>query len=152
LFFKNLIKGEVKMVNKTKSETLGVIEIQLPHGFVWVKIVAMLLDVMSLKKSVIPRMGSLRNIIGTNKAEKLAGFCTECLMRGETTIVAVVAKRESYDQKVTQFLCLCTGADVPEVFQINGAFLRPFDSMEGFENKLSSVVLSTARNIDHATL
>jgi len=152
LFFKNLIKGEVKMVNKAKHETPGVIEVQLPHGFVGIKTVAMLLDVMRLKKSITPRMGSLRNTIGTNKAEKLAGFCTECLMYGETTIVAVVAKRESSDQKVTQFLCLCPCAEVPEVFQINGTFLRPFDSMEGVESKLASVVLSTVRNVERATL
>ena len=121
-------------MTKKSVATPGIHEVQLPHGFRAIPPACMVLDVLSLKKAITPRMDSLRKEIGTNKAEKLNGFCVGCLPAGKKVYVTVVAKKTSDSENRDSYLCLCLCGASMEAFAISGVFLsRP--SQEDFKIK-----------------
>lgn len=138
------------MVKNAKGVKQAVIEVQLPHGFNAIQTVAMELDVLRLKKAITPRMDSLRKAIGANKAEKLAGFCVECLPEGETAYVTVVAKNTN-GENGHSYLCLCPCGGSTEVFVINGTFLRAVYIKKDSRNKSVLIVQPQQKKIAHAT-
>lgn len=139
------------MANNAKVATPAVIEVELPHGFKAIQTIAMELDVLKLKKAITPRMDSLRKAIGTNKAEKLAGFCVECLSAGKTAYVTVVAKNTN-GENGHSYLCLCPCGGSPEAFVISGAFLKAVSLRKDSEAKSVPVVKPQQRKVAHATL
>lgn len=137
------------MAKKPKVVTPKVIEVVLPHGFRAIKTVAMELDVLKLKKAITPRMDSLRKAIGTIKAEKLAGFCVECLPAGETAYVTVVAKNTN-GENGHSYLCLCPCAGSQEAFVISSAFLKAVSLKRNSEARSVPVVNLQQKKVFHA--
>lgn len=123
------------MAKNTKVVTPMVINVELPHGFKAIPTVAMELDVLMLKKAITPRMDSLRKAIGNIKAEKLSGFCTECLQFGKTVYVTVVAKMIAPNENGQSYLCLCPCGEDAETFAISSSFLRVVDISKKYETK-----------------
>lgn len=112
------------MAKNAKVAKPEVLELRLPQGFVAIGTTLMELDVLMLKKTITPRMDSLRKAIGTMKAEKLARFCIECLPVGEKAQVPVVARTISEGDNGHSYLCLCPCGASSEPFVISGVFLK----------------------------
>lgn len=114
-------KGEVIMAQQVSAAHEAH---KLPHGFVAIPETLMVLDVAKLQKVMVPRMDSLRKAVGTSFAEKLSGFCVECLKDGKTANVTVVGRTiEENDQGEHSYLCLCPCGKDLETFVLCGSFL-----------------------------
>ncbi|MFZ2303315.1 MAG: hypothetical protein WAV98_00810 [Minisyncoccia bacterium] len=139
------------MAKNAKVVTPRVVNVELPHGFKAIPTVAMELDVLMLKKAITPRMDSLRKAIGTSKAEKLSGFCAECLQFGKTVYVTVVAKTIAQNGNGQSYLCLCPCGDDSEMFTISSSFLRAVDIDKNHEIKRVQATQPQQQKVAYAT-
>lgn len=138
------------MAKKAKLATQGILEVLLPHGFEKIPTMAMVLDVLRLKRAIIPRMDSLRKAIGTTTAERLSGFCTECLQFGETVYVTVVAKTITSGENGHSYLCLCPCGVSAETIPISSSFLKDVGFAEKPGAKAVSMFKPQQKNIARA--
>ncbi len=137
-----------KNAKAVKPENL---ELRLPQGFMAIGTTLMELDVLMLKKTITPRMESLRKSIGAIKAEKLARFCIECLPVGEKAQIPVVARTVTEGDNGYSYLCLCPCGGSSEPFIISGVFLK--DVIIDKDSRIRSVPISNSKqkNVAYAT-
>lgn len=139
------------MANTAKVVKPENLELRLPQGFVAIGTTLMELDVLMLKKTITPRMESLRKSIGVIKAEKLVRFCIECLPIGEKAQIPVVARTITEGDNGYSYLCLCPCGGSSEPFIISGVFLK--DVIIDKDSRIRSVPISNPqqRKVAHAT-
>lgn len=138
------------MAKKAKAVKPGNLELRLPQGFIAIETTLMELDVLKLKKTITPRMESLRKVMGS-KADKLAGFCVECLPVGDKALVPVVARTIDQGENGHSYLCLCPCVGSQEAFTISEVFLSNVTLDGNSRMKSVPLVQPKQKNVAYAT-